>query len=443
MNSKKYWLVSGFYSIGAKVSVPLFGFGGFYFLVRTLKPEQFGIWALFQTIITIIETSRNGLIQNALIKFLHSNPEEKSDQIISASWVLNLVYSLLIIFLLLTVAKPVAAIFGSTELTSMFYWYFITLMLLVPISQFNYLQQANFSFGGIFWTAITRQGFFFVILAFIYFMEIDLSIVQLVLAQSVCVALGLVVSFLCARKYIKFSFRFDFEILKSVFNFGKYVMGTNLFALLYKSIDQLFIGYFAGPVSVAYYNAAIRVSNLIEYPASSVAEIVYPKATKKYEMDKELSSKYYYEMGVGLTLAMVVPVILFTVIFSEFIIRIIAGEQYMMTADLLRVTILFGIFTPFSRQFGAAMDSSGRPHLNFLILFISVLLNLVCNYIGITTWGLMGAAYGSLISYVIVGIVTYVIMYRIFNISILSAFQYMIYFYKQGFGFINATLKFR
>src|SRR5690606_19367233 len=100
----------------------------------------------------------------------------------------------------------------------------------------------------------------------------------------------------------------------------------------------------------------------------------------------------------------------------------------MMTADLLRVTILFGIFTPFSRQFGAAMDSSGRPHLNFLILFISVLLNLVCNYIGITTWGLMGAAYGSLISYVIVGIVTYVIMYRIFNISILSAFQYMIYF---------------
>lgn len=441
MSPKNYWFVSGFYSIGSKVGTLLFGFGSFFILVRGLEKTQFGIWALFLTITTLIETSRNGLIQNALIKFLHSNSEDLRDRIITSSWFLNISFSIIITLLLLLFAQPVSDLFNSQELSTMFWWYILTLLQLVPISQFNYLQQAHFSFSGIFWTISVRQGSFFIIVLLTFLFDYRLSLVELVKLQTVCTGVSLIVAYLCARSFLTSKLVWDWVIIKRIFSFGKYVMGTNLFSLAYKSTDQMLVGYLTNPVSVAYYNSAIRVSNLIEYPSSSVAEIVYPKTTRQYEYDKEKASKYFYEMGVGLTMTLTLPVVIFTLIFADTIVFLIAGPEYAASADIMRITILFGLFTPFSRQFGAAMDSSGRPHINFFVLVISFLLNFLTNYIGISHHGVLGAAYGTLASYIVMGIASYIIMYKIFGVSFKNVIQQMFGFYFKLFIFFKEKIK--
>lgn len=439
--NKSYWISAGFYSIASKVSILFFGFGGFYLLVRDLPKAQFGIWALFLTITTIIETSRNGLIQNALIKFLNSSSEADSHKIMTAAWILNLSYSLLIIGILIVVSGFVAQIFEAPEFSIVFKYYSLTLLLLVPFSQFNYLQQAKFSFSGIFWSTTTRQGLFFLIIAISHITSFKNTLISLVLFQAVSTFFGLCVAYVCAKNYLKFSWNYDKVIVNKVFQFGKYVMGTNISSLVYKSTDQLMIGYFLNATSVALYNSAIRLSNLIEYPATSVAEIVYPKSAQKYELDKDNASKYYYEKGVGLTMTITLPVVLFSILFAKTIIFIVAGSEYSESADILRITILFGLFTPFSRQFGTAMDSSGRPHINFYVLVVSVVLNIVANYIGINSLGLIGAAFGTLISYGIVGIISYLLMYKIFKVSFFNVLISMFDFYKLGFKAVVNFIK--
>lgn len=444
MDSKNsYWVLSGIYSLGSRLSTLLFGFGGFYILVRTLPQSKFGTWALFLTITTIIEMSRNGLIQNALIKFLHSSPEEASNKVITASWILNLAYSIIIMILLMFMASPLASLFGAPEFVNMFLVYSLTLLVLVPFSAFNYIQQAKFSFSGIFWSTIARQGSFFAVILIFHLSKVEVTLDSLVLYQLLCTVVGLAVAFISARKHLDFKWIFNVEVIKQVFHFGKYVMGTNMLSLVYKSTDQIMIGYFLNTTSVALYNSSIRISNLIEYPATSVAEVVYPKTTQMYEKEKDLSSKYFYEKGVGLTMTITLPIVLFSIIFADLIIAIIAGPLYAESSSILRITILFGLFTPFSRQFGTAMDSSGRPHINFIILCLSVVVNLICNFVGIIYFGLMGAAYGTLVSYGLMGLISYFLMARIFKVSFFNTFINMFQFYNLGFNEFMKFLKLR
>jgi lipopolysaccharide exporter len=435
-----YWIKSGFYSIGSRIFVLLFGFGSFYILVRYFSKEDFGTWALFLTIVTIIEMSRNGLIQNALIKLVHSHEPDDYDKIISATWILNAAYTVLIFLLLIFASIFIGDLFKAPEIKAMFLYYGITMFLLIPLSQFNYIQQSKFSFSGIFWGTFVRYGAFFISNLVIHLFSIGITLSSLVLIQAFCTFLGLIISYALARDYLTMKFEWSADSIRKVFHFGKFVMGTNIFSMIYKSIDQFTVGYFLNTSSVASYITAIRLSNLIEYPTSSIAEVVYPKSVANYEKDGKASSKMFFEKSVALTMALTLPIVLATFFMADFIILVIAGSQYAESANILRVTILFGVFTPFFRQFGTAMDSSGRPSYNFFVLLFSVVISLILNYAGVQLFGIMGAAYGTLLSYLIISLVCFVLMARIFKVEMSNIYFSIGGYYRQAFQMAKAYL---
>lgn len=396
-----------------------------------MSKEDFGVWSLFLTVTTIVEMSRNGLIQNALIKLLHSHNQEFENKIITASWIINGIYTLVVYGLLLLLSEFALQFLGMYSLKLMFIYFGLSMVFLIPISQFNYLQQARLSFDGVFWTAIVRQGIFFLIVLFIYIFKLPVSVTSLVWIQACCTVAGLVVAYFTARKYMIHRYCWDKDITLKVFTFGKYVMGTNLASLLFKSIDQFSVGYFLNASSVALYSSAIRLSNLIEYPATSVAEVVYPYSTSKIQKDGEQVAKGIYEKSVGITLLITIPIVVITLLFSDWIIYLIAGESYSQSSAILRVTILFGLLTPFNRQFGLLMDSSNRPHLNFALLVFALVINVIMNLIFIHFFGLIGAAYGTLLSYLVISIIGHFILVHYFNVSMHNVLMYMIYYLRQ------------
>lgn len=56
--------------------------------------------------------------------------------------------------------------------------------------------------------------------------------------------------------------KIDREWMKTLFRFGKFVLGTNLATMAYKSVDKMLLGILLNPVAVASYELAIRISNL-------------------------------------------------------------------------------------------------------------------------------------------------------------------------------------
>lgn len=437
-----YYLQSGIYSLGQRFSSLFFGFGSFYFLVRLYNTDQHGTWVIYFTTATIVEMSRNGLIQNALIKFLSSAEHSERPKIQVASLALNLFFSLLT-FGLLLLASFWFLNSSYATLSKMFVVYGINLILMVPFSHFVFIQMFNLNFKGIFYGALIRQGLFFVCVAYLYYDKQVVSLPYLVVIQAVSIFLSIAVLFFFAREYILFSKRLTLEWIRKLFQYGKYVMGTNISSMIFKTTDQYMLAALVSTGSTSIYNAALRVSNLVEYPSTSIADVIFPKSVREIREKGLTAAKRLYEKSVGLILAIVLPIIVLVWFNSDIVMLLIAGADYKESGAILSIIILFGFITPFNRQFGTIMDAIGKPELNFRLLASTTVINIFANFVFITIYGTIGAAYGTLLSYSINLIINQYLLQSILSVSFLSPFTYMIGFYKTAlFGIVRTLNRF-
>ena len=85
---------SGLYTLLNRVSDFIFGFIVFIILVRILTKEEFGTWVLFVSISALVEMTRSTFVQSA--------DEKEYSEILSASFMLNVfITSILIVLLVL------------------------------------------------------------------------------------------------------------------------------------------------------------------------------------------------------------------------------------------------------------------------------------------------------------------------------------------------------
>ncbi|MCB0842906.1 MAG: flippase [Bacteroidetes bacterium] len=443
LNKGSYWLKSGAYTFMERFSLQLFRFGSFYFLVRGLSREHFGIWTIFLILSTLIEVARAGLVQNALVKFLSVAENTRvQGRINTASLTLNIVLTLISSLILFVMAQIQHVFWDVTLLDELIYVYILTTFALIPFYQFNFIQQANLDFKGIFYSNVVRQGLFFAYVLICFLIpNYPFRLIHLAAAQTVGAIAGSLVAYFMSRKYLFFSPRLDRRWLKWLLGYGKYVVGTNLGSMFIKTIDQLMLGVMVSPIAVAIYGTAIKITNLVEVPTQSIAAIVFPQSARRIENEGRESVKRLYEKSVGVILALIIPGIIFVLFFPEMILKIVAGESYVDAAPILRITMLYGLFVPFARQFGTMLDAMGKPKVNFAIVMLSALLNILFNYIFISRWGLIGAAYGTLITYLIVFIINQIILFQELRVQPFNTLYYAYKVYRNGFALLIKKLK--
>ncbi len=429
---------SGLLTILQRLSVLVFGLGSLFLMLRGMSKEDFGTWALFLAVVSFLEVGRNGLIQNALVRFMAAcgmDEKEEYAKISTASLFINVMLTLLSMLLLVVCAKPLSLLWNAPDLMVMFPIYALTTALLLPFFHFNCVQQANFTFAGIFWSSFVKQGLFFVYVLVAYSTGFGLALIDLCWVQVGTAILGGITAYFYARPYNLFSKKIDWYWVKRLFNYGKFVFGTNLSAMLYKSIDKVMLG-FVSPAFVAVYDLAIRINNLIEVPTFSIATIVFPKGAQQMKTEGKPAMKRLYEKSVGTILALILPCVLFILLFPELIITILAGEKYLDAVGILQLTVLYGLFIPFANQFGTVLDAMGKPKINFRFVVLGAILNIVTNYtfIFVLQYGLIGAAYGTLCTYGIMFVLNQWVLYKELKVNVLNVFPSMIQAYIEGFN---------
>ncbi len=438
-SDKSYWLKSGTLSILEKGSVFVFGFGSIYILTRAFSTAEFGVWVLFYTVTSFLEVSRAGLLQNALVKYLSTSGEEDKPIIATNSLLLNALLTGCFVVLLLVSAPLLARLFSAPALTPLLDIYCMTAILLIPMQQFNYIQQANLDFRGIFWSNFTLKGLFFAFVLSLFLLKIPIELITLAKFQLLTAVLASVVSFAFGRRYLQFAWQFSRRWFGRLFKFGLFVFGTNLSTMIYKTIDKLMLGYLApiskvamlSTVAVGIYEWAIKITNLVEVPTFSVASVVFPQSARKMQSEGSAAIKALYEKSVGAILAIILPFILFVYFFAEQIIVFLATDKYLATVPVLQVTIWFGLFMPFAVQFGTVLDSIGKPQINFMFTLIGTIINIITNYFFISQFGVIGAAYGTLTAYIILFITTQIVLFRMLGVWAPNVFKYLFQFYRQ------------
>lgn len=432
---ESYWFRSGFFTIGERLSAMLMGLASLMLLTKYhLSVDDVGIWVIFLTITSILEVGRIGLLSNALIKYLSDCTEEEYPKIISASWTLNFLLTCLIALFLFGLSGFIGMKYDSSVLSQILKIYCLTTFLLIPFFQCNFTQQANLDFKGVFFATFTKVGVLFGFILTMYFVlaKEELQLVDLAIWQAIGSGAASLISFLFTRKYLKFSAKLDWKWVKTLFHYGKYVFGTNMSAMLYKSIDKLMLGSLVTTAAAGMYELAIRVTNMTDVPTLAMANVLFPQSAKQAG-DGDAALKNLYEKAVGAVLCVMLPAIIFVEIFAEFIILFIATEEYLIAANLLRLTILYGFFMPFTVQFGTVMDAARSPKINFRFTILSMILNVVFNYIFISTYGIYGAAYGTLLTYLTVFIMMQIVLKKEFKVNFLDCIKNAFFFYGEAF----------
>lgn len=421
---KSYWIKSGFLTLLNRLSVSLFGFLNFYLLIRVLPQTEYGLWMLFISVTTVIEMIKAGFIRNPLIKF--SQKKETYAQVLTGSLILNTAISLLMAILLFLFSHAISTFWNHTSLEDLFIIYIATLLLLIPLNHYDFVQQANLSFKGSLFSEFTRQFVFFICLISYYFSDRPLQLPTLAFFQVISVGLAALVSFLFARRYLKFTFKSSFHGITALFSYGKYTFGSSVSAMLMRNTDTWMLGKIMSPLAVALYNPALRIANLLEIPALTLASVLFPKLSRQVARKDQKSAKKLYEKSVGVILCCVLPFVVFVLIFAEPVTIFIAGEKYRDTAPILRITVIYSLFLPFNRQLGVTLEAIGKAGTNFRFVIRNMLLNIAFNYFFIINFGIIGAAYGTLTTYILTSIYNQIYLHRFLHVSFLNVIQYTI-----------------
>lgn len=416
------------------LSSVLFGFGGFYFMVRVLDKQSFGAWILFTSTTTIFEMIRSGLIQNALIKFLSFSEKEEHPVILSSSFLMNGLLTLLCMVVNMSLAGYLSRLWHSPELFSMFLASNLVYLFSGLLSQFHWIEQANFRFKGIFITNFIRQGLFFVYIAVSYFMRWPLNLLHMVFMQAVSAAVATGVEYLLIRKILTFPFKPKWEEMKRLFAYGKFAFGTSISSILSSTIDQMMLGALLSTAASAAFNVAVRIMNLVDIPTNAIAMIVFPQSARRMATDGTEAIKYLYEKSVGVLLAILIPCLLVLYIFPTQIVHIIAGKGYSDTIPIVKVIIFYCLLVPFGRQFGTILDSIGKPKLTFMLVLFTATLNLSLNYLLIRKYGAIGAAYATLTSNLIAFVIAQTILKKLLNVNTFNSFKHAVAFYPEFYN---------
>ena len=196
-----------------------------------------------------------------------------------------------------------------------------------------------------------------------------------------------------------------------------------------------------GVDAISIYEVAIRITNLVDIPAISIATVVFPQNAKNSLSQGKEGVREMYEKSVAAILGLIIPAMIFIYLFAEIVVVILGKEEYLESVPILRVTIFFALFVPFALQFGTILDSIGKPKINFRFVVLGLILNIIFSYLLIKEYGIMGAVYGTLLTYSVMFIIQMSFFYKWYGVRPWRPIALIPWFYKNLYTTVLSFIK--
>lgn len=435
-----YWFNTGIYSFLQRMSVLFFGIASFSVLARALSTDHMGIWAHFLALTANIELLRWAIVKSAFIKYLSVHHHEANDEIITAALVLNIVVTGLIAVLILLFMPALSGFLKAPGLTRTMYIFLFGLIFLIPFSHFEWIQNSQGDFRGVFIAYMVRQGSWFLLMVAHLLIFGKISVFHLAIYYSVGIFIGSIVAYRYVRKYLNRKSIFVKEWFMKLWRYGRIIMGSSFSVMVFKNVDQMMVSNIISLTAVAIYNVALRIRNLLDMPSYVIGDIMFPKSAQEHAKDNKERLREMYEKSVGVVLAIILPGGLLILLLPKFILAILAGQKYLGAAFIVRLMLINSIFGAFIKQFGTIMDSTGKAKLNFAVTTMMALMSIVLCYFFTKKLGLPGAVLGIILTSLAGFCVSQYYLNKYYRIRFWKAFGHAFRFYPEMLEIVKARV---
>jgi O-antigen/teichoic acid export membrane protein len=169
---------------------------------------------------------------------------------------------------------------------------------------------------------------------------------------------------------------------------------SGLAVMLYMRIDQIMLGQMLGNESVGIYSAAVQISEVWYFMPMAITASIFPSIIEAKIQSEEL---YYerlqklYDLMVILALAVILPM----TFLSGWVIDVLYGHDYALSATVLTIHVWAGLIVAISAVNGKWLLTEGLQLYGLFYTVIALIVNVSLNFILIPDYGVKGAAWAT------------------------------------------------
>ncbi|MCD8739487.1 oligosaccharide flippase family protein [Mucilaginibacter roseus] len=393
-------------------------------IYRSLTLAEVGIWVIFQTTILFVDTFRSGFLTTAFIKFYAGATPERAAEVVGSTWYIALGITGTLILLNLPVLFFMEYIQDGGYI--LFLKYFgLTYILSLPWFIASCVLQGEQRFDRLLYVRFVNQGSFIliVVLLLIFGKASLLTVLYAYLASH-----GITSLYTLLMRWTRLNTlgKRTKETTLTIFNFGKFSVGTTLSSNMFRLSDVAIINHFLGAAPVAIYNLGQTLMQLVEIPLRSFAATGMPSLSAAYNQNSRSEVIYIMKKYIGLITVVLIPAAIVAVLLADVPIYLIGGGKYVGTeaANVFRLFMTFALLYPADRFFALTLDVIHKPKINFYKVLAMLAANIIFDILGVMLFkSIYGIAIATVFPTLIAVIVGYIALNRYHKFPFLSVYE--------------------
>ena len=223
------------------------------------------------------------------------------------------------------------------------------------------------------------------------------------------------------KKHKTISEDYKKDTFKEIIKYSLPITLSTVSLYLLSSIDIFFLKYFYGDNYVAYYSVAIKIISIISVANNALSlsvatDIAYNFQNNNFNILKTILNKtakiiFYFSFALTILILM----------FSNSILNVF-GKEYLISKEILIILLLGNLIMAISGNTYIYLLMTNKGKILGRLIFISVLINVILNFILIPKYCLYGAAISSVIALLFWNFMGSLYVYKKDRINILFKF---------------------
>ena len=253
------------------------------------------------------------------------------------------------------------------------------------------------------------------VLVSISFFTIDAAVKYPLLISAVFSSFAAII-FLNKLTNIKISQIFSGVIDKELLRFSYPLMFVTILGTLMHWMDILMLGYFTDTTTVGLYHPAARTAGLLRTVLLAFMGIFAPMMSD-YHLHGDVGEMgKLYKLIVRWIVSLSLPLAIIIIIYSKKIM-LLFGVEYLSASNVLMVLTTAAFIQTLFGGGGQTLTMTGFTKVNLFNSIIVVLINISLNLLWIPQYGIIGAAYATLISMALLGLLRIVEVNHLIKIT--------------------------
>ena len=253
------------------------------------------------------------------------------------------------------------------------------------------------------------------VLVSISFFTIDAAVKYPLLISAVFSSFAAII-FLNKLTNIKISQIFSGVIDKELLRFSYPLMFVTILGTLMHWMDILMLGYFTDTTTVGLYHPAARTAGLLRTVLLAFMGIYAPMMSDYHRNGDVGEMGKLYKLIVRWIVSLSLPLAIIIIIYSKKIM-LLFGVEYLSASNVLMVLTTAAFIQTLFGGGGQTLTMTGFTKVNLFNSIIVVLINITLNLLWIPQYGIIGAAYATLISMALLGLLRIVEVNHLIKIT--------------------------